>query len=350
MPPPTSELFHVESSPSTGRRIHASQFIPANTPLLITPALSTCMLFREYKREVCAFCFAYNRGRNWSLRDADAGLAWCSEECRVEWLHFQGPLALEAFRNIERLVRKAGQKTDDNGNTVNGVAQPPSPDAVEKAWAEAAEYGQLIISARGTDKTAVSKAARRALQTATSGPADPAVLSHFLSGILLHANHSDLYCSMTELHAASQPYKDQEQLQIHISTYHQLLALLPEDLLPSCTPDIVRAVQSRDLPNSFGIRSLDDAGDEIFGFGVWPEASYWNHSCTPNVQKRRVGRAWEFWTARAIEEGEELCITYLGGEEETLNVRERRERLGKTWGFVCGCGKCEGEAGLVGTE
>jgi len=256
-------------------------------------------------------------------------------------------LALEAFRNVERLVRKGGQKTHGDGDTVSGVAQPPSADAVEKAWAEAAEYGQLIITARGTDKTAVSKAARRALQTASSGPADPAVLSHFLSGILLHANHSDFYSSMTELHAASHPYKDQEQLQIHISTYHQLLALLPEALLSSCTPDIVCAVQSRDLPNSFGIRSLDDAGDEIFGFGVWLEASYWNHSCTPNVQKRRVGRAWEFWTARAIGEGEELCITYLGGEEETLNVRERRERLEKTWGFVCGCGKCEGEAGLA---
>jgi len=345
MPPPTSELFHVESSSSTGRRIHASKSIPANTPLLTTPALATCMLFREYKREVCAFCFAYNRGRNWSLRDADAGLAWCSEDCKGRWLQFQGPLAIDAFRSVERLVRKAGQKNDESGNAENGLSHPPSEDAAEKAWADAAEYGQLIIAARGPDKTAVTKVARRALQTASSGSAEPTVLSHFLSGVLLHTNHPNLWSSMTELHAASHPYKDQEQLKTHISSYHQLLALLPQDLLSFCTPDIVRAVQSRDLPNSFGIRSLDDAGDEIFGFGVWPEASYWNHSCSPNVRKRRVGRAWEFWTARPIEEGEELCITYLGGEEETLNVRERRERLEKTWGFTCGCGKCEREAG-----
>jgi len=257
---------------------------------------------------------------------------------------------LEAFRGVERLVRKAGQINNESENATEISIHPPSGDAVDEAWAKAAEYGQLITAARGEDKTAATKAARRALQAACTSLADPAVLSHFLSGILLHTNHIDLWSSMIELHAASHPYTDSQQLKTHVSSYHQLLALLPIDLLASCTPNIVRAVQSRDLPNSFGIRSLDDAGDEIFGFGVWPEASYWNHSCTPNVQKRRVGRAWEFWTGRAVEKGEELSITYLGGEEETLNVRERRERLEKTWGFVCGCRKCETEAVLTAKE
>ena len=96
----------------------------------------------------------------------------------------------------------------------------------------------------------------------------------------------------------------------------------------------------RDCHNSFGLRSLDDGGDEMFGFGVWASASYWNHSCLANLEKERVGRTWRFWAKRDIAEGEELCITYLGLETPELDLEERRKRTKETWAFECGCQRC----------
>jgi len=97
---------------------------------------------------------------------------------------------------------------------------------------------------------------------------------------------------------------------------------------------------TRDAQNAFGLRSLDDGGDEIFGFGDWPSASYWNHDCTPNVRKKRTGRTWQFYAQRDIKAEEQLCITYLGGDEQDMNVIQRRERLRNDWGFHCLCTRC----------
>ena len=87
----------------------------------------------------------------------------------------------------------------------------------------------------------------------------------------------------------------------------------------------------------------EEPGSEILGFGLWPSASYWNHSCSPNVRKQRHGRAWRFWADRQVETNEELCISYLGGDEKQMSVGQRRERLKSWWGFDCACRKCEVE-------
>lgn len=44
-----------------------------------------------------------------------------------------------------------------------------------------------------------------------------------------------------------------------------------------------------------------------------------------------------------MEKGEELCISYMGGDEVELDLRERRKRLSETWVFECGCIRCEME-------
>lgn len=352
MPAPSSALFHVECSPSTGRRIHASQDLPAGTPLLSTSALTTCVVLREYRREVCSFCFAYDSGRHWSVRNSEAGLAWCSEDCKTRWHeHWGEEVAVQAFTCVEKLVRKGSSKKSDdqNGNQdevmQDAFAGPPTPEEVEAMWDDAVRQGELILAARTPNGgKSATKAARRAHQAALNRTADHTVLCHLLSGILLAYKHPDLMDAMLELYPAPHPYANLDQLQTNIAAYHQLLAILPPELLVHCKPSILRAVPSRDLPNSFGIRSLDDAGSEMFGYGVWPEASYWNHNCEPNIQKKRVGRAWEFWTSRDVKSGEELCITYLGGDEKVLDVAERRKRLQTTWGFTCACSKCDREA------
>jgi SET and MYND domain-containing protein len=54
---------------------------------------------------------------------------------------------------------------------------------------------------------------------------------------------------------------------------------------------------------------------------------------------------WWFVVFWVVGVGEELCISYLSGEERGMGRVKRRERLRATWGFECGCGRCEGANG-----
>jgi len=100
----------------------------------------------------------------------------------------------------------------------------------------------------------------------------------------------------------------------------------------------------RHLTNSFGIWELPISPDcENLGSAMYPSASYFNHSCDPNVAKLREGRVVRFVTSRDVQEGEELCISY-GHTERKLE--ERKKDLKEWWGFDCHCSRCTREEQL----
>ena len=67
-----------------------------------------------------------------------------------------------------------------------------------------------------------------------------------------------------------------------------------------------------------------------------------NHSCSPNAaHKWDVGRfASYLYALRDISAGEEICITYT---DVTAPRQTRREKLQKSYGFLCCCKGCEGQ-------
>ncbi|KAI3318519.1 SET domain-containing protein [Xylariaceae sp. AK1471] len=76
--------------------------------------------------------------------------------------------------------------------------------------------------------------------------------------------------------------------------------------------------------------------------GLFVHASRFNHSCDPNMwyladikRGRWVGRA-----ARNIAAGEELTVSYLVNH---ASKAERHHNCQSSWGFTCGCKKCNGE-------
>lgn len=333
----------IRTTPHAGRAVFATAPIPAGTHLLTSSDLAIHTLGREYRREVCTWCFAYNRGRAWKDRDTTTGTGavWCSVECESAWRDEYGHEdVLDAMAAVERLMSKARGHRGQDVDVVmlDAAGGQPREDVIANAWEKAEASGAAIVEARTSDSA--SKAAKNALQNALSEPPAPGLLTYSLSTVLIARLHPELWEATLALAPSSRPYSSNAVLAQHITSYHQLLALLPKPLLPYCTPDTLLTAANRDMANSFGLRSLDDNGAEMFGYGVWPSASYWNHSCEPNVRKQRVGRAWEFHAQRDAREGEQLCITYLGGDEDVLGVRERRNRLEKTWGFACQCGKC----------
>lgn len=343
---PSPRLFSIQETPGAGRGAFATQALPAGTIVHTANDLTVHVLLREYRGEVCWECFAYDRGKKLPIRDALHGFAFCSPACAAISSQRHDAVSLEAWAILEATLR-AKTKTEE---TQFDDATRPDHKAVDAAWRLAEQTAASIVKAR-TDPTAPSsKALKRARQQALSNA--PTLLLdtlHFqLHAVLVRYRalpDQQPWTSLLALADEPCPYTSAQELAGHLGAFLFLVAALPLALLPFVTPDTLRTVKAREVHNSFGIRSLEDEGSEFFGYGVWPSASYFNHSCEPNVIKRRVGRTWVFEAGRRIGAGEELHISYLGapGEEKRLATRERRSRLEKTWGFRCICERCKGD-------
>lgn len=69
-------------------------------------------------------------------------------------------------------------------------------------------------------------------------------------------------------------------------------------------------------------------------------ASYFNHSCAPNVTCVDYGNLRIAITLRPIKKGQQVFVTYVGAERRSHSTKERREHLQKTFGFKCQCEMC----------
>jgi len=76
----------------------------------------------------------------------------------------------------------------------------------------------------------------------------------------------------------------------------------------------------------------------MVGFGVFPFASLFNHSCGPNLYKLRQGKRYEFRALHDIEIGDELCHCYIDAH---LNPNRRRRELETSFSFLCNCHRCD---------
>lgn len=214
------------------------------------------------------------------------------------------------------------------------------------------EQASFIRSARSPNNTTPSKLQKRALRESLQLSIDDEdVLPFLLSGLISHATSPQLWAALLSLSPHPRPYASTSELRSAANAYLQLLAILPPALLPFTSPAMIHGILSRDACNSFGIWSGTGArdGDEFLGYGIWPNASFFNHSCQPSVIMSREGERYVFrsWPLRVVKEGEELCISYLGAEENKMSLTERKLKLKNGWGFDCMCTKCfpEGNEG-----
>jgi hypothetical protein len=348
--PPSSDILTVQDIPGAGRGVLALGQTPARTHVLTSPGPAAHVIFRQYRKEVCAQCFGYDRGRTLPVRDSATGKVFCSETCNHQWIKDEGSLGVEAWQGLEIFVRSKS-KSIVSTLSHESVGSKPGEQAVLSTWEEAEELASLHRKARcsNTSNTGpgikADREYRKALHHVWTQPVDPDILTYLLSGVLFHQQFPEEWNrEVATLAMDPEPYKDNADLEAHCNAFLQLVATAPRDLLPSCTGEVCQILSNATSHNSFGIRAGGEDGEEYMGYSLYPAASYFNHSCVPNISKKREGRSWVFQTAREVEDGEQLCITYLGGDEKDLTVTERRERLKGVWGFECMCERCRKEA------
>lgn len=126
------------------------------------------------------------------------------------------------------------------------------------------------------------------------------------------------------------------------------LANMSVPMLENVNHALFRSIFFREKSNSFGLWEMSKTGEngmndgvsddlELLGWGIYPSAVYFNHSCDANVLKVRDGRQMKFIARRMIEKGEEACISY-GNVGEELDAR--RSRLLEHYNFLCQCTRC----------
>jgi SET and MYND domain-containing protein len=337
-------LTETQLIPNAGRGVIALQPLPSGTVILQSRSPAYHVIFAKYRKETCAFCFLWDRGRSLPVRDGETGKVFCRVECQADWIREQGSIGVEAWKCLAAFVKAKGKGTGADQSMADGAR--PEVEEIEAAWREAEESGEMVR--RGRDVEAlITKAERKRGQAVLRKClelVDADMLSYFLCGVLLHHSGSPLVDEVAELAMDDRPYRTEHDLHVGCNSYLQLLSILPNELLPTLTSRLCRSMVQADNHNAFGIRGGGEDSEEYMGYGVYPSASYFNHSCRPNLTKKRIERSWEFATARDIDAGEECCITYLGGDEKDLGRAERQSRLKGVWGFDCACERCGQEA------
>ncbi|KAJ3051502.1 hypothetical protein HK097_007466 [Rhizophlyctis rosea] len=93
----------------------------------------------------------------------------------------------------------------------------------------------------------------------------------------------------------------------------------------------------------FACNSISVSDGELVnvGVGVFPTLSLMNHSCDPNCAIIFNGRTATLRSIKDIDEGEEICQSYLDLTERTSS---RKKELRKRYFFDCRCSICEEEA------
>ncbi|KAF7303843.1 Protein lysine methyltransferase [Mycena indigotica] len=331
-----SQFFVLAPTSYGGRGVFASQSIPKDTLVHTCPAPYASVIYREFRKEVCAQCFDYSfdaRRNAWNIR-LD-GFYFCSDGCLDDWKR-ENPreLIADVVSAIDRLT-KSMVKGKSKSNLSDFATPSPGPEALDTIWGKAEQYpirGHPVVFL------------------------DELELEHarfVLSGLIRrHADESsNSWSDMLELQDNELHYIRQRPgaLSSQIRVYIFIRLVVREIPVLSQyveTSDSVRAILSRDPGNVFGIYETNQTGDsEMFGWCMYVSASFFNHDCNPNIRKRRSGRAMCFYTTRDVSPAEELCTNYISLED---SVTERRQQLSSNWYFDCGCQRCKDELSETG--
>ena len=143
---------------------------------------------------------------------------------------------------------------------------------------------------------------------------------------------------------------------MHVTSQENLAGLHRElEALSPTTRDRYYALHQSELQgegkSAIGIwmsnaYTTDESDPDVEDAAVFELLSRLNHACRPNAMRRWCEERGELIVSatRAIVRGEEITVSYLGdSEEECLRVpREVRQKyLLDTFGFRCGCMRCE---------
>ena len=359
-------LFDIRDTTWGGRSCFANKDIPKDTVLLELKDKTGSSIQYEFRKEVCHYCFKYSNGKSMKFKIdkshieslilpkqntwlksklckfRGAGLWFCSEECLHSYLSI--PKIIDLIEIYEILLdnyskmQKRENPDDSMEDKLNSVeiSQP----IIDAMW----EYmeTQWIPS---VNKTKITKR-ERFLPVISE---DEYNCSRFIADTLFHINsydhESNTMKSFWNLQSNELNKMKRFPILLHFQqlVFKTLYILLPDTYKPHMTIPVFRHIMGSEYGNAFGIWQEDESVDsrEYFGYWVFPRASYFNHSCAPNITKSRIGNTMYFTLNKDVHCDDELCIDYSGVLD--FDTVKRRDFLNENWFFECQCQRCKSE-------
>jgi hypothetical protein len=324
-------MIEIVHDPQLSRCVQATSSMGENTKILTV--LPYCAVVCEmWSREVCWFCFHLDYGKRCRIRcsvassssSSKAGcscrVVYCSEKCAKEDadLHQWSCRYLSALEDALRRAKRLDEEPFDHEER------------------DLLRLVVLVLSRRQSDHANVH------------GQEKEVDMARFLDPEPTEPKWWDLMVLQDNRELVLNSQDDKR-----CSLFHQMWEFLRFSVnLPTefigVDDTLVCAVLYRELANSFGIWDNTRNGEvcdssDLLGYGVYPKGAIFNHSCSPNVQKKHKDRAIEFWTSTSVNGGDQLFISY-GNVTEPVDVR--RERMLQNYFFQCHCARCRHELSL----
>lgn len=360
---PSDKLIHVETTRYGGRGYFASVDIPKDSSVLSAPSPFASTIFRQYKKDACAYCFKSDFHRACkvkinaptispllpdllankklkqarSSKQAFAGLFFCSDECRDNWVTLEDPFG--AMGLILNLIDQAvaSSKAQQEPTTLAKSHVDINQAYIDQYWAE---HAAPIPTKKNPTIPCIDTAEHDNARIVAA----VVVKSYLIASIPDHVQHySDEFKTFDDLQSNELQLISAfpDLIASHVNVYRFLTAALNRTPFAShLSVDLFRRVLGKEAGNAFGIWQYPVfLESECVGSSIYPAPSYFNHACEHNVKKVRAGRAMNFVTSRDIQKGEELYISY--GMFEDCDVQERQSTLLQQWHFKCACPKCD---------
>ncbi|CAI4053017.1 hypothetical protein SKDZ_16G1100 [Saccharomyces kudriavzevii ZP591] len=359
-----SPYFEVRQTAWGGRACFSNGNIPKGTTVLKVANSTGISISYEFRKEVCHNCFAYDNARTMKYKlnydcvknlippDANckinpkkflgAGLWFCSEYCRSSYL--QKPNIIELVECYELLLchfpnmLKRYNTDIEQENKLNSISI--SESIIQSAWDE--------IESNWIPRIDHMKPTKKVSQLPAISE-DEYCCIRFVCESLFNLKHMERQCityrafNMLQSNELSKISKFPVLLHFQKLVFQTLYILLPSHTRKMLTISLLRHILGTEYGNAFGLWQEGEAAEsrEYFGYWVFPEASYFNHSCTPNVTKYRKGNIMLFNVNTDIKKNEQICIDYSGVLE--LPTVKRRKFLADSWFFDCACERCKSE-------
>ncbi|KAI5953354.1 SET6 [Candida jiufengensis] len=319
-----SKYFTIGETKYGGRGCFATSSIPKGTKIHYCSKPVGSTITKPFKKEVCNYCFKYDNGQimksKISSSSGKESIYFCSDECITNFLNQDddnNKILLQNLLAVERNYLLGLKKPEDELKEPQGDLN----EQIKLEWEKVDKWNKELTLLKETQK--LQKIPRideseyleikyvvhvlfNMYKYKSSPQQDPMKLEMILFDIL----------QSTEI---EKYHKYPYLLYSYINMYKFIKLTCTKELKPYITPTTVRSIIGKNLSNAFGIWShtlTQNEDKEFLGFAVYPSASFFNHSCSPNILKIRNKQDIRFETTREILPNEELCISYGNFQDE----------------------------------
>lgn len=268
MPSVSGRNYEIHSSPTQGRFLIASSTLPTGTLILTCEAFATAILDSHRKR-LCAHCLSPSPTRTHTLRCSSCDQVYfCSLDCLSLSTRPQSSTT-STHASICSLLRKLA--TSKCSSHEKSIVKLIIMVYYQRRVLDEGTSDQFVKTGNEDDETKSSSG------LGLTWTESLALQSHYTSW-------------------PSQSVKDWSQVTKWLNTHCQSLCEFPTPV------ETLMEWVSRIESNGFGIWALNKS-ESCMGRGLFPLASFFNHSCDPNCLVTQTQRVLEISTLREVEKG-----------------------------------------------